>query len=90
MSATTTATQVQKPTISIKPTPTWTPLKIEGNISEPYTTPKFGFRVVPVHPTFACELQGVDFSQPISPEQYREIREVSDKVLPHGLPDASF
>jgi hypothetical protein len=81
MSATTTITEAQTSTISIKPTPTWTPLQIEGFIPEPYTTSNFGFRVVPLHPTFACELQGVDFSKPVSPEQYQEIREVANKVV---------
>jgi alpha-ketoglutarate-dependent 2,4-dichlorophenoxyacetate dioxygenase len=37
-------------------------------------------KVTPLHPTFAAELQGVDWSKPISPEQYKEIREVVDKV----------
>jgi hypothetical protein len=67
-------------TIAVKPTPTWVPLKIAGLIPVPSTTPKFGLRVVPIHPTFACELEGVDWSQDISPELYRQIRAVVDKV----------
>jgi hypothetical protein len=76
--ATITETTTNK--ITIKPTPIWTPLPIEGDIPPPYKTPKFGFEVIPLHPTFACELQGVDFSAPLTPEQYSEIRAVSDKV----------
>lgn len=37
-------------------------------------------RVTPLHPTFAAELSGVDFTKPISPELYAEIRGVVDKV----------
>jgi hypothetical protein len=33
-----------------------------------------------LHPTFAAELSGVDFTKPISPEQYTEIRRAVDKV----------
>ncbi|KAJ6445220.1 dichlorophenoxyacetate alpha-ketoglutarate dioxygenase protein [Purpureocillium lavendulum] len=66
-------------TITVTPTPTWAPLKIEGLIPAPYHTPKFNLRVVPLHPTFACELQGVDWSKDISSELYEEIRAVVDK-----------
>ncbi|KAL2107786.1 hypothetical protein VUR80DRAFT_4743 [Thermomyces stellatus] len=66
-------------TISVTPTPTWVPLKIEGTIPEPYFTPKFNLKVIPIHPTFACELEGVDWGKDISPELYQEIREVVDK-----------
>lgn len=69
-------------TIAIKPTATWVPFKIEGSIPSPYRTPNFGFTVVPIHPTFACELQGVDWSKDISPEEYQEIRGVVDRVRP--------
>lgn len=67
-------------TITVTPTPTWVPLKIEGLVPAPYRTPKFNLRVVPLHPTFACELQGVDWSKDVSPELYQEIREIVDKV----------
>jgi hypothetical protein len=66
--------------IAIQPTAPWVPLPIEGNIPDPYTTAKHGLEVIPLHPTFACELKGVDFSKPISPDVYAEIREVSNKV----------
>ncbi|KAL3954223.1 hypothetical protein ACCO45_012179 [Purpureocillium lilacinum] len=66
-------------TITVTPTPTWVPLKIEGLVPAPYRTPKFNLRVVPLHPTFACELQGVDWSKDVSPELYQEIREIVDK-----------
>ncbi|KAI9634491.1 uncharacterized protein MKK02DRAFT_16738 [Dioszegia hungarica] len=36
-------------------------------------------QVKPLHPTFAAEIAGVDFSQPITPELYKEIRAVVDK-----------
>ena len=67
-------------TISVTPTPTWVPLKIEGSIPDPYYTPKFGLKVIPIHPTFACELEGVDWGKDIPPELYKEIREVVDQV----------
>lgn len=70
----------QTNTITVKPTPTWVALKIEGSIPEPYKTAKFGLEVVPLHPTFGCELRGVDWSRDISPELYQEIRDVADKV----------
>lgn len=38
------------------------------------------FEVIPLHPTFAAEIKGVDFTQPISPELYAEIRKEVDKV----------
>lgn len=37
-------------------------------------------QVKPLHETFAAEVSGVDFSQPISPELYMEIRAVVDRV----------
>ena len=67
-------------TITVKPTPTWIPLQIEGAIPSSYFTPKFNLKVTPLHPTFACELEGVDWSKDVSPELYQEIREVVDKV----------
>ncbi|KAH8816079.1 hypothetical protein F5884DRAFT_207875 [Xylogone sp. PMI_703] len=76
---TTTNNAIQNPSICIRPTPTWVPLKIEGSIPQPYRTPKFGLTVVPLHPTFACEIQGVDWSKDIEPELYGEIREIADK-----------
>lgn len=39
-------------------------------------------QVTPLHPTFGAEVAGVDFTQPISPELYAEIRKVVDKVCP--------
>ncbi|CAH0058373.1 unnamed protein product [Clonostachys solani] len=66
-------------TITVKPTPTWIPLKIEGQLASPYTTPKFNLRVTPLHPTFGCRLDGVDWSKDISPELYQEIRDIVDK-----------
>lgn len=71
-------------TIVVQPTPTWIPLKIEGQIPSPYLTPKFKLKVTPLHPTFACELEGVDWSKDVSPELYQEIREVVDKVRLHS------
>ncbi|RXK40267.1 hypothetical protein M231_02381 [Tremella mesenterica] len=35
--------------------------------------------VKPLHPTFGAELSGVDFTKPISPETYAEIRKAIDK-----------
>lgn len=70
--------------VAIKPTPVWTPLPIQGVTPPPYYTPRFGYQVIPLHPTFACELKGVDWSKPITPDQYAEIREVSDKVSARG------
>lgn len=67
-------------TISVIPTELWTPLPIEGEIAAPYKTAQFGLEVVPLHPTFACELRGVDWSKPIPSEVYAEIREVCDRV----------
>lgn len=80
--ATTTTTEAGK-TIAITPTPAWTPLPIEGEIPPPFKTPKFGFEVIPLHPTFACELKGVDWSRPIPKEEYEEIRQISNKVSSH-------
>lgn len=67
-------------TISVKPTPLWVPLKLEGTVPGPYLTPKFNLKVTPLHPTFACQLEGVDWSKEVSPELYQEIRNVVDKV----------
>jgi hypothetical protein len=79
--ATVTATETtEKAFISVKPTPTWVPFKIEGTIPKPFATPKFNLHVTPLHPTFACTLEGVDWSKPISPELYQEIRSLVDKV----------
>lgn len=39
-----------------------------------------GLKVTPLHPTFGAELSGVDFTKPVSPELYAEIRKVVDKV----------
>jgi hypothetical protein len=71
-------------TIAIKPTAIWVPLKIEGVLPSPYRTPKIGYTVTPIHPTFACELEGVDWGRDISPDEYKEIREVVDKVRYSG------
>ena len=68
-------------TISVKPTRTWIPIKIEGPIPAPYHVGKSGLKVTPLHPTFGCELEGVDWSKDISPELYQDIRNVVDKVL---------
>ncbi|KIW12257.1 hypothetical protein PV08_09533 [Exophiala spinifera] len=77
---TTTATEaVGKAVISIKPTPTWVPLEIKGHIPEPFIISDFNLRVVPLHPTYACELQGVEWDKPVTPELYREIRKLVDK-----------
>jgi len=35
--------------------------------------------VKPLHPTFAAELSGVDFTKPITPELYQQIRAIVDK-----------
>jgi hypothetical protein len=53
---------------------------MEGTIPSAYRTSKFDLKVTPLHPTFACQLEDVDFSKPVSPELYAEIREVVDKV----------
>jgi len=73
MSTTTTST------ITAKPTPTWVPLKIEGHIPAPYLTPIYKLKVTPIHPTFGCELEGIDWKKHVSPELYQEVREVVDK-----------
>ncbi len=67
-------------TITVTPTPTWTPLRIQGVIPEPFYTPKFGLKVIPIHPTFGCELEGVDWSKDIPEDVYKEIRVLVDKV----------
>ncbi|KAG8625989.1 hypothetical protein KVT40_006390 [Elsinoe batatas] len=81
MSTTTTAevASEQAPSFTIKPTPTWTPLPIEGPIPAPYHTPKHNLLITPLHPTFACTLSGVDWTRPIPPSIYAEIRDVVDK-----------
>ncbi|KAK4953699.1 hypothetical protein LTR10_008303 [Elasticomyces elasticus] len=77
--STTTTTQTVKPqTFTIEPTPVWTPLPLEGHIPSPYTTPS-GLAVIPLHPSFGCELSGVDWAKPIPEALYREIRDVVDK-----------
>lgn len=79
--ATEIATQATEKTFMvITPTPNWTPLKIEGTVPEAYTLSEFNLRVKPLHPTFACELDGVDWSRDVSPELYLEIRKLVDKV----------
>ncbi|KAK3677009.1 hypothetical protein LTR78_003214 [Recurvomyces mirabilis] len=82
MSTTVTATKTSSAetlqTFTIKPTPLWQPLPIEGDIPAPYTT-NSGLEVVPLHPTFACELRGVDWSKSISQEAYDEIRQIADQ-----------
>lgn len=79
-STTTTTTQQAEKAITVTPTSLWKALPIEGEIPAPYKTDRFGFEVVPLHPTFACELKGVDFSRPITSDEAGEIREVADKV----------
>lgn len=66
--------------VAIKPTAVWTPLPLEDEVPPPYNTPRLRYEVTPLHPTFACELKGVDWNKPISPEEYEEIRRVTDKV----------
>lgn len=39
-----------------------------------------GLKVTPLHPTFAAELSGVDFTKPVPPETYAEIRKIVDQV----------
>ncbi|GAB7360902.1 hypothetical protein MBLNU230_g0888t1 [Neophaeotheca triangularis] len=65
--------------VAIKPTAVWTPLPLEDDVPPPYNTPRLRYEVTPLHPTFACELRGVDWNKPISPEEYEEIRRVTDK-----------
>ncbi|KAF4547903.1 Taurine catabolism dioxygenase TauD-like protein 2 [Elsinoe fawcettii] len=82
MSSTTTTTVTAPKEIqsfTIKPTPTWTPLPIQGEIPSAYRTPKHNLEVIPLHPTFGCELRGLDWTKPISPDVYTEIREVVNK-----------
>ena len=38
-----------------------------------------GLQVKPLHPTFAAELSGVDFTKPVPPDVAAEIRKVVDK-----------
>ncbi|KAM0750585.1 taurine catabolism dioxygenase [Meredithblackwellia eburnea MCA 4105] len=42
-------------------------------------TKTYPFEVIELHPTFACEVKGVDFTKPITPELAKDLREVSDK-----------
>lgn len=42
---------------------------------------KSNLKVTPLHSTFAAELSGVDFTKPVSPELYAEIRKIVDKVV---------
>lgn len=87
---TTTTTQRPEKPIAVIPTALWKPLPIEGDIAPPYKTPKFGFDVIPLHPTFGCRVKGVDFSRPITAEEASEIRALSDKVSQAAfIPDAS-
>lgn len=44
-------------------------------------------KVTPLHPTFAAELSGVDFTKPVPPETYDEIRKIVDKVCLTLRPD---
>ena len=37
-------------------------------------------RLVELHPTFAAEVYGVDFSQDVSPEEFNEVYEAITKV----------
>ncbi|KAK5747138.1 hypothetical protein LTR17_000271 [Elasticomyces elasticus] len=78
MSTTTTTRTVKPQTFTIEPTPVWTPLPLEGHIPSPCTTPN-GLKVVSLHPSFGCELSGVDWAKPIPEAVYREIRDVVDK-----------
>jgi hypothetical protein len=80
MSVTSTETRTAVPAISVKPTPTWTALPIIGDIPPPFEIPDFGLIVTPLHPTFGCQLEGVNWEKPISPELYAKIRELADKV----------
>ncbi|KAF2104988.1 Clavaminate synthase-like protein [Rhizodiscina lignyota] len=77
--STATQTTTSEGTIPIKPTPVWVPFTVEGEVPPPYRTPKFGLKVIPLHPTFACELEGVDWSKPVPQEVYEEIRDLCDK-----------
>lgn len=86
MSATTTATPVAASAVSVKPTTTWVPLPIEGNIPAPFEDSEFGLKVTPLHPTFGCELEGVDWSKPVSPKLYKKIRGIADKVRLSPMP----
>ena len=80
MSTTVTVSKTDN-SISITPTSAWNPLPIEEEIPPPYKTPNFGLEVIPLHPTFACELNGVKWSEAIPPEVYAEIR----KSLRQGM-----
>lgn len=39
--------------------------------------------IIPLHPTFAAEVHGVDFSKDIPPEVFAEIKEAITKVRSH-------
>lgn len=48
-------------------------------------TPETEFKTLKIkklHPTFAAEIEGVDFSRPIPDDVFREILAASAKVLP--------
>lgn len=80
IATTTTSTQRSEKSIAVTPTASWTPLPIEGEIPPAYKTPEFGFEVIPLHPSFGCQVKGVDFSRRITVEEASEIRAVADKV----------
>jgi hypothetical protein len=82
LTTTTTTTTTQRPEnpIAVTPTALWKPLPIERDIPPAYKTPRFGFQVVPLHPSFGCELSGVDFGKRVTLQEALEIREVVDKV----------
>jgi len=69
MSTVTTITQIltKEESFPIKLTSVWVPLKIEGMVPTPYSTPK-GLKVIPKYPTFVCKLEGMDWSKPVPPE----------------------
>lgn len=49
------------------------------------TTPRFEhITVTELHPTFAAEISGVDFSFPISEEIFQEILAAVTKVCPYS------
>ena len=60
-------------TTSAVPAPTWVSHKIEGSTPDTYYTPSFKLKVIPIHPTFACKLEDVDWSKDISTELCKEI-----------------
>lgn len=42
--------------------------------------------IIPLHPTFAAEVRGVDFSQDVSPEVFGQIKEAIAKVSAASSP----